>query len=137
MKSIIGIFRDPAFINFVQFVMYAMVAFCGLLAATGSLSTIMQFQIGSALSLFLGSLLIIAGTIGACAVFTAHWWLERIGIRIFWLGLFLLIVVTLGYAFNSAKSPTIWLIFALEILALGDAIKRYRRIDWAYLNPAK
>lgn len=137
MKKMITVFRDPAFINFVQFVMYTMVAFCGLLAASGSLGTIMAMQIGDTMSLFVGGLLIIAGTIGACAVFTAHWWLERIGIRIFWLGLFLLMVVTLGYAFTAAKSPTIWLIFALEILALGDAIKRYRRIDWAYLNPAK
>lgn len=137
MKNIIGLFRDPAFINFIQCLMYCMVAVCGILSATGGLPTIVTGQIGPVLSMVLGTILIIAGGIGACAVYTQHWWLERIAIRVFWLGLGLLTIITCIYAFLPTRNSTIWLIIALEIMAIGDSIKRYRRIDWAYLNPAK
>lgn len=137
MTQVLGVFRDPRFINFVQFVIYTLTAFCGVLAATGSIPQIVTAQIGPVLSLVVGLFLIISGTLGAFAVFGGHWWLERVGIRISWIGLGLLILVTLFFAFTRSQSSTIWLIFALEVMAIGDAIKRYRRIDWAYLDPAK
>lgn len=136
MTRVLSYFRDPRFINFVQFIIYALTAFCGVLAATGSLPQIITAQIGPVLSLVVGLFLIISGSVGAFAVFGGHWWLERIGIRISWIGLGLLILVTLFFAF-SRSSSSIWLIVALEVMAIGDAIKRYRRIDWAYLDPTK
>ena len=136
MSRILEYFRDPRFINFVQFIVYTLTAFGGVLSATGSLPTVVTAQIGPVLSLVVGLFLIVSGAVGAFAVFGGHWWLERVGIRISWIGLALLMIPTLFYAF-SGRSSQIWLIFALEVMALGDAIKRYRRIDWAYLDPTK
>jgi len=135
--KILTYFRDPRFINFVQFIIYTLTTVCGFLAATGSIPTVVTAQIGPVLSLIVGLFLIISGALGAVAVFGGHWWLERVAIRLSWIGLGLLTIPTLFYAFNGSRSSTIWLIFALEVMAIGDAIKRYRRIDWAYLDPTK
>jgi hypothetical protein len=137
MSRILNYFHDPRFINFVQFCSYTLTAFCGVLAATGSIPTVVTGQIGPVLSVVVGLFLIGSGAVGALGVFGGHWWLERIGIRVSWIGLSILIIPTLYYAILSARSATIWLILALEVMALGDTIKRYRHIDWAYLDPSK
>jgi hypothetical protein len=134
-----GYFKEPAFINFLQIVGYGLAVVCGLLAATNGLPNIITFQLGSVLSVVVGSMLVGGGIIGAWAVYQGLWALERIAIWITGLGYGALLIPTLGYALTPGKSTTstIWLIVALEIAAIIDSMKRYRRIDWAYLDPAK
>jgi hypothetical protein len=53
------------------------------------------------------------------------------------LGWVLLLPAALFFALAGRGSSGIWLVVALVITALSDVFKRYRRIDWAYLDPAR
>lgn len=131
-------FKEPWFINFLQFLGYVLAVGCGLLAATGGLPNIITFQIGHVLAAIVGCLLVIGGVVGAYAVWRGIWILEQIVLWITGIGYMALLVPTFIYAVTGkASTPTIWLIVALEIACIIDNMKRYRRIDWAYLDPAK
>ena len=112
---------------------------CGLLAGLGGLPNIITFQIGSVLSVIVGSMLVVGGIIGGYSVYRGLWGLERVAIWITGVGYAALLVPTLAFALipGKAVTSTIWLIVALEVAAIVDAMKRYRRIDWAYLDPSK
>jgi hypothetical protein len=130
--------REPAFINALQILGYAIAATAGLLAAMGGLPTIVTGQIGPTLAVIVGIILVIGGLTGAWSVITGMWWLERAALWITGVGYVTLLVPTLFFAFTrTTTTSTIWLIVALEVAAIIDNAKRYRRIDWAYLNPAR
>ena len=135
----LGYFKEPAFINLLQVVGYAIAVLCGLLAALGGLPNIITHQLGAVLSIIVGALLALGGTIGAFSVYRGIWGLERIAIWITCIGYVALLVPTLAFAVipGKAVTSTIWLIVALEVAAIIDSMKRYRRIDWAYLDPSK
>lgn len=130
--------REPAFINALQITIYFILIACGLLASTGGIPTIVTGQIGPVMSVTVGTVMIVSGCVGACSVIGGIWWVERVGLIIGIVGYAALLVPTLYYAFSGrASNSTIWLIVLLELQAILASIIRYRRIDWAYLNPAK
>jgi hypothetical protein len=129
--------REPRVINAVQIIAFSLAAGTGLLAALGGIPNLLTGTIGAVLSVAIGTILVIGGSIGAFAVIVGFWWMERIALLITGLSYALLLFVTLWFAFTRSSSSTIWLIVQLEILAICDNIKRYRRIDWAYLDPTR
>ena len=130
--------REPAFINALQISSYMFAIACGLLAATGGMPTIVTGQIGPVLSVTVGTVLIISGAAGASSVLAGIWWVERNALVLGIIGYCALLVPTLYFAFSGrAANSTIWLIVLLELQAIIASAIRYRRIDWAYLNPAK
>jgi uncharacterized membrane protein YhhN len=70
-------------------------------------------------------------------VLLGNWWLERVALLITGLGWVLLLPATLTFALQGRGTGTIWIIVALIFTAIGDVFKRYQRIRWAYLDPAK
>ena len=138
MSLLSRVVREPAFINALQITGYAIAALCGILSATGGIPNIVTGQIGPTLAVIVGGILVVGGFTGAWAVISGIWWLERVVLWVTGIGYAALLVPTLFFAFQPGRSTsTIWLIVALEVVAILDNMKRYRRIDWAYLNPAK
>jgi hypothetical protein len=133
-----SLFREPKAINAAQFVTYAAAAISGAVAAWGGLPIIVTGQIGPILAASVGSVLLIGGVLGAFAVLFGNWWLERVALLITGVGWLMLMPATFSFAFSGkASSYTIWLIIALLFAALGDIVKRYLRIQWAYLDPQR
>jgi hypothetical protein len=130
-------FREPVIINVAQVVTNCAAAASGLLAALGASPTLITGQIGPVLAVGVGGILLAGGLLGAITVLLGMWWLERVSLLIVGLGWTLLLPATLTFAFQGRGTGTIWIIVALIFAALGDVFKRYRRIDWAYLDPAK
>jgi type IV secretory pathway VirB2 component (pilin) len=129
-------FREPKAINVAQVITNFMAAFAGFMAASGALPNIVTGQIGPVLSIAVGGILIVGGTLGGFAVLFGNWWLERVALLIVGLGWLLLLPACFSYAFSGkATTYQIWLIIALLFAALGDIFKRYLRIQWAYLDP--
>lgn len=127
--------HEPWAINAAQIVIYAMGAIGGALAAIGALPTLLTANIGTTLSIAVGIVLIIGGTIGTIAVLIGHWWLECGALLISAIGWVALLPTCIVYAVTGRS--TVWIIVVLLVTALCAIFQRYRRIDWAYLNPAK
>jgi hypothetical protein len=128
---------EPFAINAAQVAGYSMAGGAGLLAAIGGAPTFLTGTIGPLLSVGVGSTLVIGGVIGTIAVLAGHWWLERIALLVTGLGWALLLPAAVFFALSPRSSGGIWLVVALVIVALCDVFKRYRRISWAYLDPAR
>ena len=134
----VGMFREPKAINAAQFVIYAAAAISGALAAMGGLPIIVTGQIGPILAASVGTVLLIGGILGSFSVLYGNWWLERVALLITGVGWLMLMPATFSYATSGrGTSYTIWLIIALLFSALGDIVKRYLRIQWAYLDPQR
>jgi hypothetical protein len=130
-------FREPAVINGAQIVGNLAAAASGLLAALGASPTLITGQIGPVLAVGVGIILLIGGVLGTITVLLGNWWLERVALLITGLGWVLLLPATLTFALQGRGTGTIWIIVALICTAIGDVFKRYQRIRWAYLDPAK
>lgn len=136
--QIVGWIREPRVINALQIIGYAIAAVLGFLAAVGGIPAIVTGTVGPVVAVAVGAILALGGVIGAVAVCTGMWWLERIGLLIGGLGYVLLLFVTLWFTFNGRPTTsTIWLIVLLEAQAIIAHAVRYRRIDWAYLDPTR
>jgi len=130
-------FREPSAINAAQTVAYIIAAAAGTMAAIGALAPVfVTTTIGPVIVTLVGVTLAVGGTIGALSVARGLWWLERIALIITGCGWAMLLVPAIYYAATTHTSA-IWLILALVVTALCDVFKRYRRIDWAYLDPSK
>lgn len=132
-----SLLREPVMINATQIIGNIAAGVSGLLAAIGAMPTLITGTIGPVLSVGVGTILLIGGALGTVTVFLGMWWLERVALLITGLGWVLLLPATLAFAFSGRGTGTIWLIVALILTAVGDVTKRYMRIDWAYLDPAK
>lgn len=130
-------FREPAVINAAQVITNFAAATSGMLAAMGASPNVITGQIGPLLALGVGSILVLGGLLGAITVLLGMWWLERVALLIMGLGWVMLLPATLTFALQGRGTGTIWIIVALIFAAIGDIFKRYRRIDWAYLDPTK
>ena len=131
------VLHEPAAINAAQFLANLAAAGSGLLAILGGMPNLVNAQIGPVMSVVVGSILLVGGTIGALAVSTGMWWLERISLLIVAVGWVSLLPAAISFAGRPQSTGTIWLIVALLAVALSDIFKRYRRIDWAYLDPTR
>jgi hypothetical protein len=129
--------REPSAINAAQVIAYLVAAAAGLLAAIGAMSpAFMTSTIGPVVIATVGVTLVVGGLTGAISVLNGLWWLERVALIITGLGWALLLPPAIFYASTSHNS-SIWIVMALVVTALCDVFKRYRRIDWAYLDPSK
>lgn len=128
--------HEPAAINVAQILGNAAAAGAGLLAVLGGSPVLLTGTIGPLLSVLVGSILMVGGSMGAAAVLAGAWWLERIALLICAVGWVCVVPAALTLA-GSGRSPGVWLVVALLAVALTDIFKRYRRIDWAYLDPTR
>jgi hypothetical protein len=129
--------REPSAINAAQILQYTVAVFAGTMAAFGVASPVfMTNTIGPKLILAVGIVLAVGGLTGATAVITGMWWLERIALFIVGTGWIMLLPAAVFFAATGSNSA-IWLVMVLVVWALCDVFKRYRRIDWAYLDPSK
>jgi hypothetical protein len=131
------IVHEPAAINAAQFLANVAAAGSGLLAMLGGIPNVLTAQIGPVLAVLVGSILLVGGALGAVSVLTGAWWLERISLLIVAVGWVSLLPAAVSFATRPQSTGTIWLIVALLAVALSDIFKRYRRIDWAYLDPTR
>jgi CDP-diglyceride synthetase len=131
------VLHEPAAINAVQFLANMAAAASGLLAMLGGMPNLVTAQIGPVMSVAVGAILLVGGTLGALAVATGAWWLERISLLIVAVGWVSLLPAAISFAGRPQSTGTIWLVVALLVVAISDIFKRYRRIDWAYLDPTR
>ena len=99
--------REPRAINFAQFLAYTITAATGVLAALGGVPSVINGTIGPVLAVIVGTLLAFGGAVGAFAVATGHWWLERIALMITGLGWVTLLPAALFFAFTPGRSSSI------------------------------
>lgn len=128
-------FHEPSWINAAQVITNVAASGAGLLAAVGGMPVLVTGTIGPVLAVAVGSVLFVGGMIGAISVLLGMWWMERVALLTVGLGWVLLLPASLTVAING--SSAVWLVVALIFAATGDVFKRYRRIDWAYLDPTK
>lgn len=129
--------REPAAINAAQILAYVIAVIAGSAAAIGAIAPVfLSATIGPIIVTVVGTTIAVGGTIGALSVARGLWWLERVALIITGVGWTMLLPPALFYSFTSHNS-SIWLVLALVATAILDVFKRYRRIDWAYLDPAK
>lgn len=126
--------REPSLINGAQIVGNLAAAATGALSALGGIPGLVTGTIGPVLAVGVGTVLFIGGTLGAFTVLTGQWWLERVALLIVGLGWVLLLPATMT-AILRGGSSAIWLVVALILTAISDVVKRYKRIEWAYLDP--
>lgn len=129
-------FREPRAINGAQVITNFAAASSGLLAVLGGAPVFMTGTVGPLLSVIVGSILVLGGVTGGVTVLLGNWWLERVALMITGLGWTLLLPACLTFAM-TARGYGIWLVVALIFAALGDIVKRYLRIQWAYLDPRR
>lgn len=131
------IIHEPAAINAAQFLANVAAAVSGLLAVLGGMPNLLTSQIGPVMAVLVGSILLLGGSLGALAVATGAWWLERIALLIVAVGWVTVLPAAISFATTPRATGAIWLVVALLVVALADIFKRYRRIDWAYLDPTR
>lgn len=129
-------FREPKAINGAQVITNFAAASSGLLAVLGGAPVFLTGTVGPVLSVIVGSILVLGGITGGITVLLGNWWLERVALMITGLGWTLLLPACLTFAM-TARGYGIWLVVALIFAALGDIVKRYLRIQWAYLDPRR
>jgi hypothetical protein len=131
-------FREPQAITVAQVATNCAAAAAGLLAAIGAGPQFLTGQVGPVLSVVVGGTLVFGGILGSITVLFGNWWLERVGLLILGLGWAMLLPACFGTVFSGRPNTAgVWLVIALVFAALGDVYKRYQRIQWAYLDPAK
>jgi hypothetical protein len=129
--------REPRAINAAQIVQYTIAVFAGAMAVMGVASPLFLTRtVNGPVIASVGCILVVGGALGVFAVAKGLWWVERIALWIVGIGLLMLLVPAVYFAVNG-HSPAIWIVLYLVVWALCDVFKRYRRIDWAYLDPAK
>jgi len=137
MRRIFHWIKQPWVINAAQILQYIVGVLAGLMAVTGTASPqFMTSTIGPTIISIVGSVLMVGCGTGAYAVVRGYWWLERIALWITGIGFTALLPAAIFYSLRG-RTSAIWLVLILVIWAICDCFKRYRRIDWAYLDPAK
>lgn len=108
----------------------------GILTLSGSFPALIQGTVGPIIGIIVGTILAVGGVIGTGATLAGAWWLERIALQLAGLGWGLIVPASVTFAMGGG-SPIRWLILLLLLTCILDVFKRYRRIDWAYLDPTR
>lgn len=137
VQKAVKLISEPRGINVAQIILYSIAAIAGFAATVGAISPLFtSTTVGPWVIILSGCFLTAGGITGTVAVIAGMWWLEcaaLVGCGIGWSVLFPAAVTYAVTTHNSA----IWLVVALLVAVLCDAYKRYRRIDWAYLDPTR
>lgn len=129
-----GRLEEPAAITAAQIVVYLVAFAAGLVAIAGGFPYLLGWYLEAWVTACVGLVLATGGVLGAVACKGGVWWLERIALLLVGLG-WVLVLPSLAWV---RLSPTVkFFILLLLITAVLDVYKRYRRIDWAYLDPSK
>lgn len=107
------------------------------MALIGGFPHLLTAEIGEALTALVGATLVSGGLVGAVAVVTGAWWLERVGLLLVGVGWLGVLPAAISRALTVSIPGPVWMVVALIIIALADAFKRYKRIEWAYLDPER
>jgi len=137
VQRAVKLISEPRGINVAQVILYGIAAVAGFAAAIGALTpTFTSTTVGPWIIVAVGCFLTIGGTTGVVAVIAGLWWLECVALIITGAGWFMLVPPAVYFAATTHNSA-IWLVIALLGGVLCDVFKRYRRIDWAYLDPTR
>ncbi|AYN58778.1 hypothetical protein PBI_POLKA_21 [Arthrobacter phage Polka] len=125
---------EPAVITALQILSYLVAAAAGLLVVVGAFPYLFRGVLSPAVAASVGVVLAGGALLGAGACWWGVWWLERVALLLVGLGWLLLVP-------SVVAMPMWWLVKLFMLLLLAglilDVCKRYRRIDWAYLDPTK
>jgi hypothetical protein len=128
---------EPRAINTAQIILYIIAAAAGLAAAVGALNPLFtSATVGPWIIITVGIILALGGITGGYAVIAGLWWVERIALIVLGVSWIMLLPAALFFAFSTHNSA-IWLVIALLATAVLSLFIRYRRIDWAYLDPTR
>lgn len=137
VQRAVKLISEPRAINTAQFILYTIATVTGFAAAIGALNPLFTSStVGPWLIVTAGSILTIGGVAGAVSIPTGMWWLERIALMILGVSWLMLLPAATYYA-TVTTSSAIWLVIALLCTAILSLYIRYRRIDWAYLDPTR
>jgi len=137
VQRAVKLISEPRGINVAQIILYGVAAVAGVAAFLGAISPLFTTStVGPWVIATSGGFLAVGGAIGVPAVVRGLWWLECIALIVTGVGWLILVPAAAYFAVTSHNSA-IWLIIGLLVAVLCDAYKRYRRIDWAYLDPTR
>ena len=137
VSKAVKLISEPRGINVAQIILYAVGAVAGVAAVIGALSPLFtSTTVGPWVIVLSGAFLAVGGVTGTVGVVTGMWWLECIALVACGVGWGALVPPAVFYAVTTRNSA-IWLVIALLTAVLCDVYKRYRRIDWAYLDPTR
>jgi hypothetical protein len=137
VQKAVKLISEPRGINVAQIILYTIGAVSGAAAVAGAISpAFTSTTVGPWVIILSGCFLTVGGVTGTVAVVTGMWWLECVALVACGIGWFVLLPAAVTYALTTHNSA-IWLVVALLSAVLCDAYKRYRRIDWAYLDPTR
>ena len=137
VQRAVKLISEPRAINIAQFILYSIAAVAGFAAVIGSLNpAFTSSTIGQHVIIGAGAFLLAGGLTGAVAIGVGMWWLECVALIILGTSWLMLIPFALYFAFTTHNSG-IWLVIALLSTAVLSLFIRYRRIDWAYLDPTR
>lgn len=125
--------EGPAWVTVGQMMTYVVAAAAGVVAIVAG-PQVLVGQVGWFLVLSLGVVLVTGGVTGFVSCLRGWWWLERVAVGLCALGWSMQLPSILT---AELRPGTRWLFVLLIAAMLLDYFKRYRRIDWAYLDPDK
>ena len=137
VQRAVKLISEPRGINVAQIILYAVAAVAGSAAAIGAINPLFtSTTVGPWVIILSGCFLAAGGVTGTVAVIAGMWWLECVALVACGIGWLVLVPAAVTFAVTTNNSA-IWLVVALLSAVLCDAYKRYRRIDWAYLDPTR
>lgn len=128
-----GRLEEPQVVTAVQILTFLVASAAGVVAVAGGFPYSLTHAIG-ALAFAVGAILLLGGLLGAVSCWKGVWWLERIALLLCGLG-WVMFVPALFYVPLRLELRTFFILLVCTVIF--DIIKRYRRIDWAYLDPTK
>lgn len=133
-RMIWGRIAEPRYITAFQIVTYMAAVAAGLLVVFAAFPFLFRGVLTPAVAVSVGLVLAVGGAIGVVACWRGVWWLERVALLLVALGWVLLVPSVMAAGLHYLVRTFILL---LVVVAVVDCCKRYRRIDWAYLDPTK
>jgi len=124
---------EPAAITALQIFSHLLAAAAGVLVVFGAFPYLLQ-DLRPVLAFAVGLILFVGGVGGAVACLRGLWLVERPALLLVGLGWVLMVP---SVCFVHLPGMVKVFILALLAVAVFDVAKRYRRIDWAYLDPSK
>lgn len=124
---------EPAVITGLQIVSHFLAAAAGGLVVVGAFPYLFR-GISPLVAFAVGVVLVVGGMIGVGSCWRGVWWLERVALLLVGLGWLLLVPSVVAVSLHIMLKLFIFIMLGVALLDVG---KRYRRIDWAYLDPTK
>lgn len=125
---------EPSMITGLQVLSHFVAASAGGLVILGAFPYLFRGILSPVMAFTVGLVLAGGGLIGVVACWRGTWWLERVALMLVGLGWVMLAPSVFAIHLTALVKGFLLLMLAVAVL---DVAKRYRRIDWAYLDPTK